>query len=178
MRYITVISKHMKQETKLDTKFIGYTTVAALMGMGFATAMGVSAQGYGVYVKRDAINEDRRVAVETALEEGDYESFVAIIEEVRPQAQVAEDQFEEMQVQYMQRKEYHAQLEAILRSGDYDAWVTFMEQHPRITEVITEEIFDRYVVMHEALGDGGVETWIEVRDEFGLPMGHQWHKAP
>ena len=170
--------KNMKQETTRDTKFIGYTTIAALMGMGFATAMGVSAQGYGVYAKRGLMNEDHRAAVEAALEEGDYESFVAIIEEVRPQVHVAEEQFAELQARHRERKDHHTQLEAILESGDYDAWVAFMKKHPRITEVITEDTFDQYLVMHEAHKGGDTETWVEVRDELGLPMGHRWHRLP
>lgn len=64
-------------ETKtIDAKLIGFTTVAALMGIGFAMAMTASADtGMGYGAQRGDCDAEQHEAVEAALEAGDYEAW-------------------------------------------------------------------------------------------------------
>lgn len=119
----------MKQGKTIDARFIGYTTVAMLMGMGLAAAVGASAAGRGVGYD--------------AVERGNCDAS------------------------------QHEAVEQVLEAGDYDAWVALMEGHGRITDVVTEDNFDVFIEMHEAMEDGLVEKAQELREDLGLGMHPQ-----
>ncbi len=44
-------------------------------------------------------------------------------------------------------------------------------EKPRITDIITEENFDLFVQMHEAMEAGDYDTAMELREELGLGFG-------
>jgi hypothetical protein len=63
--------------------------------------------------------------------------------------------------------ERHAAMEAAMAEG-YEAWAELMEGKGRISQVVTEENFDTFVEMHEAMEDGNTEEAQELREELGL----------
>jgi hypothetical protein len=65
-----------------------------------------------------------------------------------------------------EREEYEKAL-----AGGYDAWFAYVEGQDTITNYVTEENFDRYVDMHEAMQGGDRETALEIREELGIPQG-------
>ena len=111
-------------ETKaINTKLITFSTVAALLGAGFAMAVSASAAepltGFGA--QRGSCDPERHEALENAMEEGDYAAW----------------------------KELH---------GD----------RGRITSVVTQDNFDTFVEMHEAMESGDTKKASELREELGL----------
>jgi len=64
--------------------------------------------------------------------------------------------------------EQHEAVEAALEDGDYEAWAVLMDGRGRVADVVTEDSFDTFVAMHEAMEDGDVEEAQELREELGL----------
>ena len=63
-------------------------------------------------------------------------------------------------------------LEAI-ENNDYEAWKSLMEEKGKgkITEIITEENFAKFVEMHQLMQEGKYEEAKELRKELGLGIG-------
>ncbi len=59
----------------INTKVIAFSTVAALLGAGFAMAMSASAAGPQGGLARGTCDPERHEAVEKAMEDGDYEAW-------------------------------------------------------------------------------------------------------
>ena len=84
---------------------------------------------------------------------------------------------------------YHDAVEAAVEAGDYSAWKDAMAdrpQPPRMEDVVTEDNWDTFVAMHQAMEDGDYETAQSLREELGLgngrmgggfggPRGHGFH---
>lgn len=70
-------------------------------------------------------------------------------------------------------EERHEAVEATLEGGDYEAWVALMDGRGRVTEVVTEDNFDTFVAMHEAMEAGDMEEAQELREELGLGLRPQ-----
>ncbi|MBP9749917.1 MAG: hypothetical protein KBD21_04255 [Candidatus Pacebacteria bacterium] len=116
-------------ETKtIDARLIGFTTVAALLGMGFAMAMSASAAetGLGYGAQRGTCDPEQHEAMEEAM-----------------------------------------------KAGDYDAWKELHGNRGRISQVVTEENFDTFVAMHEAMEAGDTAKAQELRTELGLGVRSQ-----
>jgi hypothetical protein len=64
--------------------------------------------------------------------------------------------------------EQHEAVENAIENGNYKAWAELMDGRGRITQVVTEENFDTFVKMHEAMEDGDYEKAAEYRKELGL----------
>lgn len=119
----------MKTEKTIDGKVLGFSAVAALLGMGFAAAMSASADtgvGYGYGAQNGMCDPEQHEAIEEAIE-----------------------------------------------SGDYDAWVELMDGRGRITTVVTEDNFETFAAMHEAMEDGDIEEAQALREELGLGVRPQ-----
>ena len=69
--------------------------------------------------------------------------------------------------------ERHDAIEVALEEGDYDAWKELMGDRGRIAEVVTEDNFDTFAAMHEAMEEGDTEEAAELREELGLGMHPQ-----
>jgi len=70
----------MEKNITRNATFIGFTTVAALLGAGFAAAMTVSADtGLGHGAIRGRCDTDQHEAVEQALEDGDYDTWKDLV---------------------------------------------------------------------------------------------------
>jgi hypothetical protein len=113
----------------LDAKTLGFGAVAAILGMGFAMAVSVSADtggGMGWGSQRGACDPER-----------------------------------------------HETLEAAMEDGDYATWLETMDGRGRITQVVTEENFDTFVDMHEAMEEGDYDRAQELRKELGLGVRPQ-----
>ena len=117
-------------------------------------------------------------AMQTALENQDYEAFQAALAE-QARERVTEERFAEMAERYQAKEAVH---EAI-QNRDYNAWITAVEasKPPDITELITAENFDTFAEMNEAYANGDYETAQQLAEELGLDqfgprgMGHRHH---
>ena len=63
--------------------------------------------------------------------------------------------------------EAHAAMQEVIESGDYSAWLGLVGDRP-ITETITEENFDQFVLMHELKKEGDIEGAKAIAEELGL----------
>lgn len=68
--------------------------------------------------------------------------------------------------------ERHEAVEAAMADG-YDAWAALMDGRGRIANVVTEDNFDTFVEMHEAMEEGDMEEAQELREDLGLGMRPQ-----
>jgi hypothetical protein len=64
--------------------------------------------------------------------------------------------------------EQHEAVEEAIEGKDYEAWKELMGDRGRITQVVTEENFNTFVKMHEAMEDGDYGKAAEFRKELGL----------
>jgi vacuolar-type H+-ATPase subunit C/Vma6 len=137
----------------------------ALMIMGTAAVSGAYAYA-GSFGKGFLQDEE----VKAALENGDYDSFMAAVTQELPN-QLTEERFERMAERFQARQAVMQALEA----GDYDAWVAAVEaaKPPGITEIITEENFDTYRNFHEAIQNQDFELAKELASALGLE-----HRGP
>lgn len=65
-------------------------------------------------------------------------------------------------------QERHEQMAQILETKDYNAWKEMIDSKPRITDIITEDNFDKFVKMHELRMNGDNEGAKVVAEELGL----------
>jgi len=144
----------------VDKRFISYTAAAALMGLGFATALGVSMQSMSSVVKRGG-PEQREMLVQ-ALEAGDYEALETVLEaaSVRhsmPQTgeleYVDDGTTDDFSDDSQETHEVHAaRLEAVLRTGSMQLWEQYMDKNYHITAAITEDKIDQFLLSRSSLG--------------------------
>ncbi|MFH1781587.1 MAG: hypothetical protein ABH835_03165 [Patescibacteria group bacterium] len=75
---------------------------------------------------------------------------------------------------FMQERQGHREeMNEIIATGDYAQWKEQIEARPKITDVITEENFDKFKEMHQLMQDGNFEEAQIIREELGLPdRGH------
>lgn len=155
----------MKTNKSLEVKILGFTAVATIIGIGFATAVGASAyQGAGGI--RGHVNPDARKAFNTALENGDYEACFE-----QHKGMMSEERFNAI----AERQARHDELEKVLEENDFEAWSDFIAESEdwgrgRIGEVVTEENFPLFVEMHEAIEAGDAVRAKELREELGLDI--------
>jgi hypothetical protein len=64
--------------------------------------------------------------------------------------------------------ERHSAMEQAFGSLDYEAWVELMQERGRVTEVITEENFDRFAEMHRLKTEGDIDGAQAIAQELGL----------
>ena len=145
--------KTPKEEKNMDKKIAVYMAVV-VAGIG-AISLASAYPGYF------GGNEVMR----TALENQDYEAFQAAAAE-RARERVTEEKFAQMSERFQAREAVH---EAI-QNRDYSSWVAAVEaaKPPDITQLITEENFDRFADMHEAYANGDTETAKAIAEELGL----------
>lgn len=189
------------EEVGLDARTLGFATVAALLGIGFAMAVSTSAYA----------DPETREAERAALENRDYEGWKALHEDMPRAATISEEDFDALVAMHEARmsgdyekaaeiredldlsgrggfggergmrrqarmidSEHHEDVEAALQSGDYVAWKDLMQSAGRRggpAQFVTEENFDTFRAMHEAIADGDTERAAELREELGLPTG-------
>lgn len=63
---------------------------------------------------------------------------------------------------------YQGAIQTALDNGDYEAWKTAIDSHPRITNIINADNFGQFVQMHNYMQEGDFEAAQEIRDELGL----------
>ena len=155
----------MTQEKAIDTKLIGFGAVALLLGASFITAS--VAYAHGPFGGED---EETREAMHEALLTGDYDAFVARMEESdHPRAaNITEDRFDKMSERIAEREAHREAVHEAIEGDDYDTWSRLSEDR-RIAEYIDTENWDTFRELHEAHKDGDTERAEELRDELGLP---------
>ena len=132
--------------------------LVAVLTLGLITA-GVSAF---------SIEEDFEGNTEVfqALKDGDYEAFMdAMDEDTFNEFRKVEKQF------HKPRHRLNPEILEALDSEDYDTFVETLEgleKIPKIFDGVTEENFDTYVALHQAMQDHDRETAKALADELGL----------
>lgn len=69
-------------------------------------------------------------------------------------------------------QERHAAMEEAFDNNDYNAWKALMQGRGRVTEVINEGNFARFVEMHELMEAGKTAEANAIRTELGLGLGN------
>ncbi|MBN2421985.1 hypothetical protein JXB41_02050 [Candidatus Woesearchaeota archaeon] len=148
-------------------------TIFALLGLllvGIVAAAG-TASAFGWHIFSD---EENREKIRAAVENRDFNSWKQAMSE-----QLTEENFNKILERDEQRNQHRENMEAVMaaiEAGDYDAWKEAVADCPgeaKISELITEENFDRFVEMHNARRDGDFETAKEISEELGINMpGH------
>lgn len=70
--------------------------------------------------------------------------------------------------------ERHEEMEQAFDTLDYDAWVILMEEsgrHPKVLDMVSEDNFEVFVEVHDAMEDGNMELAHQLRAELGLGQG-------
>lgn len=67
--------------------------------------------------------------------------------------------------------ERHAEMTQAFENNDYGAWKELMEGKGRVTEIITEGNFARFVEAHNLAVSGDLEGAEAIRNELGLGLG-------
>lgn len=73
-------------------------------------------------------------------------------------------------------EEREAEMEKIMESKDYDAWVELMTQDgrtPGVVDKISEEQFSAFVQAHQLADEGKTEEANVIRQELGLGQGER-----
>ena len=133
--------------------------IGVLATTGTALASGFNFAG-GEAMDNTAINE--------AIDSNDYDAWKTAMLE-RFTNTLTQERFEQL-------VEKHQEMNAIddaLESGDYAAWKAAVEKFQnRITDVITQDNFPKYVQMRNAEQSGDFETANQLREELGLSNGY------
>lgn len=126
--------------------------------------------------------------LKTALLNSDYEAYLEAFEESdRPFFihQMSEEQFLKKAQNFQSMQENKESISNAMDEG-YDEWVivieeiTNSEETPEkmqekileITDIITEENFDTFIAMHDAMEEKDFETVKELSEELGLERPH------
>lgn len=67
--------------------------------------------------------------------------------------------------------ERHEQMEKAFENKDYGAWKNLMNGRGRVSEVINEGNFNRFVQMHKFMEEGNSDEANKIRQELGLGQG-------
>ena len=122
----------------------------------------------GVYAFRG--NEEMK----TALETQDYDAYVAAFDSNDQgfmRHQITEEEFNQRADRFQERMAHHEVMEEAMESGSYGKWlaaVSEQDPQPHMVELITEDNFDTFVAMHNAMEAGDYETAKELRTELGI----------
>jgi hypothetical protein len=119
-----------------------------------------------------------------AIKDDDYDAYLDALDDNWKEfkAKITEDKFNEMVQQYKNRSAEREQMQAkmdkikqAIEDEDYDAWAESIKGTPeekRLGDVITEDNFETYVKMVEALQNGEYDTASELADELGIEDSH------
>jgi hypothetical protein len=64
--------------------------------------------------------------------------------------------------------ERHEQMEVAFENNDYNAWKELMNSRGRVTQVINEQNFQRFVEAHKLAEQGDYDGADKIREELGL----------
>lgn len=192
--------KVYRTATSFDAHTLGFAAAAALLGVGFAMAVSVSAYA----------DPEMRVAEKTAIENRDYDAWLSLHSDVPNARTISEADFDVLVQMHEAREsgdyekasalresldlpfggmgfgrgmgpgghmrggmmdaETHDAVEAALEAGDYDAWKALMGDRGP-AQVVTEENFSTFVDLHNAMEAGDTAKAEELRAELGLGAG-------
>jgi hypothetical protein len=165
-------NKTQEKNKKFDARLMSFTAVAAIIGAGLATGMGVSAYG-GMMEFRGGDSEDGD-ALRTALENDDYETWSSLMDDSCTQ-EITEERFDEMVERHAENSKNRDAIEEAIEANNFKTWSTLSSEFDRgrAFEVITEENFSKFVEMHNAMEAGNYEEANELRKELGLNVRPQ-----
>lgn len=135
-----------------------------IVGLVAVLTLGLITAGVSAFSIKEDFNGNTDIF--QALKDGDYEAFMDAMDE---------DTFNEFrQIEKRHHKPRHRMPKDVLEAldaEDYDSFVEAVEslEHvPKCLEIVTEETFDTFVDMHQAIQDKDFETAKELADELGL----------
>jgi len=68
-------------------------------------------------------------------------------------------------------EERHDSMEEAFENKDYNTWRELMDSRGRVTDVITEENFEKFAEIHNLVQEGRLEEAKQLREELGLGQG-------
>jgi hypothetical protein len=152
-----------------DYKSLEVKTMNKKLGIGALLVAGILLSSGVVYAfnGQGFFNNEN---IQQALGNGDYEAWKQAMTE-----EMTQERFQQMSQNYQQmqeRQQYMEQVQVAIEAGDYNAWKSAMEQvqRPQMTDVITEENFDTFVAIHNAMQNGDYETANQLREQLGIDM--------
>jgi hypothetical protein len=110
-------------------------------------------------------NLGNREAVQTAIENGDYEAFI----EATGKTNLTEEKFDEMIAKKSEQQAQREEIESTLENGDYEAWKDLHQAN--LEETFNEERFNLMVEMHAAMENEDYEKLQELREEMHEDFG-------
>jgi hypothetical protein len=135
-----------------------------------ATAGGVlaSRDGMGMNFAMDGMNlAENNTAIKEALKSNDYDAWKSAMLDKFSNT-LTEERFNKTLEEYQSREAINQALE----SGDYAAWKEAVDKsQTRITDVITQDNFAKYVEMQKAMSSRDFATANQLRQELGLGRG-------
>ena len=69
-------------------------------------------------------------------------------------------------------EERHTDMTAAFENKDYNAWKNLMQGRGRVTQVINEDNFARFVEAHQLALEGKTQEANQIRAELGLGQGY------
>jgi hypothetical protein len=63
------------------------------------------------------------------------------------------------------------EMEEVLESGDYEAWVELMNNRPNFVDHVSEDTFQKMTEIHELMESGDEEAARELREQFIKDLG-------
>ncbi len=76
-------------------------------------------------------------------------------------------------------EERHVAMTQVFQNQDYQSWKELMQNKGRVSEVVTEDNFDRFAEAHRLSQEGKLEEARQIRQELGLGLqnGEGQYKA-
>lgn len=118
------------------------------------------------YFDQLVIQNQHHEAIETAIENADYDTFVASFDNTF-QNIPSEEVFNDIVAQHLA----HEKVEQAIEDKNYDMWLSAVSDLPHgegMADIISEDEFDLYVEMHESMEAGEFETAQHIAEELGL----------
>jgi hypothetical protein len=137
----------MKKKTVV-AGIAAFTLVALLVPQTFAAQ---NQNNNGLMNKGLGRGGEDRVAIEQALEEGDYAAWKELVPE-RLADKIDETEFQDLVAEREERETHREAVDAAIESGDYTEWKTLVtEQNAEapILEKITESNFSKFSELHK-----------------------------
>lgn len=147
-------------------------SIATLLVAGFILAGSVSAYHF-MGMGRATVSNETTSAMDQALENNDYQSFVSARDEYLLKAfAVTEDEFNKMAVQHASQQD----IRDAVKAGNYTEWETLMQANPSplSSQLLTNVTADNFHLLQEledARAADDSERVQEIMDELGLEKG-------
>ncbi len=119
--------------------------------------------------KRPQLSDEARAAVETALQAGDYDAFIAAHgEDSKIAEKFTAEKFAEKAAKFEDHQEKKAAVDAAIDARDYDAFVQAVGEDGKRHEQINESNFAQFAELHDLREAGDMEAAKAIAEDMGL----------